>query len=108
MFKYIEPKKLTLGNDENMTKKFAYYIPVKETKNSLLASDFLKNSVSQQSCETDSDVLGDIRDGQNFKSKQFFIENPWCLKLILYQDAFEVVNPLGSSKKKHKVVAVRY
>lgn len=40
------------------------------------------------------------------KSNQFFLENPECLKLILYQDAFEIVNPLGSVKKKHKVVAV--
>lgn len=48
----------------------------------------------------------DISDGHNFKSNQFFIENPGCLKLILYQDAFEMVNPLGSARKKHKVVAV--
>lgn len=28
------------------------------------------------------------------------------LRLILYQDTFEVVNPLGSGKKKHKLIAV--
>lgn len=31
---------------------------------------------------------------------------PSSLGLILYQDSFEVVNPLGSGKKKHKVLAV--
>ena len=106
MFKYIEPKKLTLGNDENMTEKCAYYIPVQQTVNCLLESEFWKNSVSQQSCETDSETFGDLNDGQNFKSNQFFIDNPGCLKLILYQDAFEIVNPLGSARKKHKVLAV--
>jgi len=106
MFKYIEPKKVTLGNDENMTQRFAYYIPLKQTVSGLLESEFWKNSMSQQSCETDSDVFGDISDGHNFKSNQFFIENPGCLKLILYQDALEIVNPLGSARKKHKVVAV--
>lgn len=30
------------------------------------------------------------------------------LKLILYQDAFEVLNPLGSAKKKHKIVGVYF
>ena len=50
MFKYIEPKKLILGNDENMTERFAYYIPVKQTANSLLESELWKNSVLQQSC----------------------------------------------------------
>ena len=105
MFKYIEPKKLTLGNDEYMTERFAYYIPVKETISNFLESELWKNSVSQQSCETDSDVLGDISDGQNSKSNQFFLENPGRLKVIVYQDAFEIVNPLGSAKKKHKLVA---
>nr|XP_021336450.1 uncharacterized protein LOC110440176 isoform X1 [Danio rerio] len=106
MFKYIEPKKVTLGNDENMTKKFAYYIPVKQTLSSLLESELWKNSLCQPSCEIDSDNFADISDGKIFKSNQFFLENPECLKLIIYQDAFEIVNPLGSAKKKHKVVAV--
>lgn len=35
------------------------------------------------------------------KSDKFFIENPGCLKLILSQDVFEIVNPLGFAKKKH-------
>ena len=39
------------------------------------------------------------------KPNKFFIENPGCLKLILYQDAFEIANPLGSAKK-NKVLAV--
>lgn len=30
------------------------------------------------------------------------------LKLILYQDDFEVVNPFGSAKKKHKIVGVYF
>lgn len=62
--------------------------------------------MSQQSEETDSQEFGDINDGQTFKSNKFFIENPGCLKIILYQDAFEIANPLGSAKKKHKVLAV--
>ena len=32
--------------------------------------------------------------------------HPSSLRLILYQDSFEVVNPLGSGKKKHKILAV--
>lgn len=59
-----------------------------------------------QQYTTDSQEFSDIHDGQIFKSNKFFIENPGCLKLILYQDAFEIANPLGSAKKKHKVLAV--
>ena len=70
MFKYIEPKRVPLGNDENMKERFAYYIPVKQTLISLSESELWKNSVSQESCETDS-----LSDGQSFKSNQFFVEN---------------------------------
>ncbi len=55
-----------------------------------------------------TDVLSDSCDGKVFMSNTFFQENPSCLKLVLYQDAFEVVNPLGSVKKKHKVLAVYF
>lgn len=94
---------MTLGFDENMTQTFAYYIPVAQTLKTILQSELWKSSVPHQ---WQTDVFVGIHDGQIFKSKQFFLENPECLKLILYQDAFEIVNPLGSAKKTHKVVAV--
>ena len=86
MFKYIEPKQITLGNYENRTKWFAYYIPLKKTKktSTFLESELWKNSCSHQSIEVHGDIFGDIGDRYNFKCYQFFIENPGCLKLILY------------------------
>ncbi len=60
----------------------------------------------EHSPKSPSDVLSDISDGQIFKNNDFFAQNPSCVKLILYQDAFEVVNPLGSAKTRHKVLAV--
>lgn len=35
-----------------------------------------------------------------------FFLNDNCLKIILYQDAFELCNTLGSSRKKHKILGV--
>lgn len=37
-----------------------------------------------------------------------FSSDPDCLKVMLFQDAFEVANPLGSAKTKHKVLAVYF
>lgn len=107
MFKYVQPKVVRLGYDDDMRQRNAYYIPVKQTLINLLETQFWKNSLLQQtSTEADECVLSDTCDGQAFKSNPFFIANPGGLQLILYQDAFEVVNPLGSAKKKHKVLAV--
>lgn len=44
-------------------------------------------------------------DGENVTENLVHTERS-SLGLILYQDAFEVVNPLGSGKKKHKILAV--
>ena len=41
-----------------------------------------------------------------YKGNTFFTSKPDAVKIILYQDAFEVVNPLGSAKRKHKMLAV--
>lgn len=49
--------------------------------------------------DTSAHVLSDVRDGSVYKSNTLFRESGISIKLILYQDAFEVVNPLGSAKK---------
>lgn len=46
------------------------------------------------------DTLEDIWDGSNVAENALFQSDPKSLGLILYQDAFEVANPLGSGKKK--------
>lgn len=56
--------------------------------------------------ETNSpDVLSDCTDGQILKCRDVSQDNP-SLQLLLYQDAFEVVNPLDSARKKHSILAV--
>lgn len=53
------------------------------------------------------DCLNDVTDGLVFKEKQFLHQQN-RVAIILYQDSFEVVNPLGSAKKKHKLIGVYY
>ncbi|XP_077972807.1 uncharacterized protein LOC120330222 [Styela clava] len=54
--------------------------------------------------------LLDIKDGGAFKKNSFFNQEAVLrpLQIILYQDAFEIVNPLGSAKKKHKILATYF
>ena len=37
-----------------------------------------------------------------------FKENPDALEMIQHQESFEIVNPLGSARSKHRVLAVYY
>ncbi|XP_020562397.2 uncharacterized protein LOC110015774 [Oryzias latipes] len=108
VFKYVEPQKVFLGRDENRTDRFAYYVPVLKTLKNMLESTFWQGLMSMGPNVSNLDVLSDRCDGNVFLSNTFFQENPNSLKLVLYQDAFEVVNPLGSAKKRHKVLAVYF
>ncbi|KAK0156218.1 Zinc finger protein ZXDC [Merluccius polli] len=106
MLKYVEPKRLLLGTDENRDKRFAYYVPVLDTLKNMLTSGFWRGLMSENSVQSSPDVLSDCSDGKLFKSNSFFQDFPACLKLVLYQDAFEVVNPLGSARRKHKLTSL--
>lgn len=60
----------------------------------------------EQMSDSQTDVLTDVMDGKNIKDNPLLKESPLSLSIVLYQDSFEVVNPLRSGKKKHKILAV--
>ena len=106
---YVEPQELYLGEDVNGKSRFCQYIPIKSSLQAL----FKHHSVQKQYHETCTlshvdGVFEDISDGKAFLTNDLFQAFPSSLSLILYQDAFEVVNPLGSGKKKHKILAVYF
>lgn len=54
----------------------------------------------------DQNGLFDLRNGFIYLNNELFKKNPKALIVVLFQDAFEVCNPLGSSKGKFKMVGV--
>jgi len=111
-FKFVAPTQIYLGESKNNISRFAQYVPITETLKALFEDTSVKAAYDQTlPLDNSSDcnrVLCDIMDGQSFRRNQFFMQNPGALRLILYQDAFEVANPLGSGKKKHKILAVYF
>jgi hypothetical protein len=110
-FNYVAPVTQWLEADL-VSKKSYQYIPIKESLAALMSSaavqqDYMSTH-SFEGNQASPGVLSDVTDGQVFKRNAFFQENPSALRLILYQDAFEVVNPLGSGKSKHKLLGVYY
>ena len=51
-------------------------------------------------------VYEDLCDGVVYSKISQTVGLTAFLEILLYQDAFELVNPLGSAKKVHKMVAV--
>ncbi len=53
------------------------------------------------------DVLKDVWDGENITANLQHADES-ALGLVLYQDSFEVVNPLGSGKTKLTIMAIYF
>ncbi len=107
-FNYVEPVQVYLGCDASGKERYFQYIPVNETLKAFLNNGSVKEQYDKANEQTPQNphVLQDIRDGRKFKENTLYKEYSSVVSLILYQDAFEVVNPLGSGRKKHKLVAV--
>lgn len=107
-FNYVAPIEIYLGRDKCRRHRYFHYIPVQATLVALLQHESVRNHYLEihKTQPHGIDILTDIQDGSNFKTNKLFQNEPSTLRLILYQDAFEVANPLGSGKKKHKILAV--
>ncbi|KAK4882387.1 hypothetical protein RN001_005706 [Aquatica leii] len=107
-FNYIEPVCMYFESDNDKKGPKMYYVPIHETIRGLMKNSFVyKHWENNTNCLNANDnILSDITDGKNYKNSQFFKENPLALRIILYQDSFELCNPLGSSKKIHKVIGI--
>ena len=111
-FNYVEPINIYLGRNENRKERYCVYVPIKKTLTSLFKQPSVRiqhdKSVCNDTCPPRNYVLEDIVHGTLYKENSLFKSNSGALSIILYQDAFEVVNPLGSAKKKHKVLGVYF
>lgn len=107
---YVPPQAVHTGTDSKNKRKYLYYVPIKESLIALLND----NSVMQQclrDMNTDSRKLSDLTDGLVYKTcvaRSHSEPQTKQISIILYQDAFEVANPLGSAKKKHKILGFYY
>lgn len=48
-------------------------------------------------------VVGDYCDSEHFSSHDLWSNDPLALQIFLYFDELEVCNPLGASRKLHKI-----
>ena len=80
-----------------------YYVPLLQTLRNLLNQDDFRSEVLNPHFETTEDMLGDFCDGSLYNSHPLFSSHPLALQVIAYFDELEVVNPIGSYVRKHKL-----
>jgi hypothetical protein len=111
LFHFVNPLRMRFGCDEFGNEKFFFYVPILNTLSHLLShssilQEFLSNAENAPS-NNDTQWFKNIHDGKAFKSN-LFLKDGKKIRIILYQDALELCNPLGSSKGIHKILAVYF
>ena len=106
-FPYVAPVQVLLGCDRQGKQAICHYVPVKDTIRNLFQNGCVMEQYANPLPQVRG-ILSDVMDGTAYQSNDFFFENKDAIKLIMFQDAFEIVNPLGSAKKKHKVLGVYF
>lgn len=103
----VEPTQVYLGTDAAGKERFCQYISTKETLKSLFRQSGVETNITKSKNDTPTNlVVEDVADGKNVKENALLKGTPSSMSIIFYQDAFEVVSPLGSGKKKHKILGV--
>ena len=108
-FKLVKPMEIILNSEDvkmGHSKDCFHYIPIKESLKALLEDKTYTKVMENSKNYKKKAEYEDLKDGSVFKENKFFCDNPDAVTLLLYSDAVELTNPLGSGRLKHKIVQV--
>lgn len=105
-FQIIEPVEYILHSKENRSFQ---YVPILQSLQQVLSkSDIADKVFSGLGRSQTSSIYESFCDGKYYKENDFYSEDDLRISLILYVNDLEVCNPLGTSRKKHKIAAVYF
>lgn len=104
-FAYVAPKQICLGINNFHENCFFHYVPILDSLKSLM-QDRNYHKIFHEDKPFQKNVLLDYNDGSVYKSSEYFTNGEKKIEILLFQDSFELCNPLGSSKKKHKLLGI--
>lgn len=101
------PIDVTLLNDDGWDSGCRYsYIPFLDTLAWMLNDPGIRVYFENIKLKDNKRMMYDIDDGEIVKSNEIMKNYPNVIQIIIFQDAFEICNPLGASKTKFKMIAV--
>lgn len=119
-FNYIEPVEKFVGyRTENIfdakTSTFKphdvhetfQYVPIIEVLKLIMSNPVAREAINSEKSSRGGTIASSI-DGTYFKTHPFFSKYLNALRIELYADEFEIVNPLGSKTGVHKILAFYY
>jgi len=102
-FPYVAPIDYKLGYKFGKSHSFMY-VPILSSLQKLLAIPEILGEVVKHHVHREG-VYTPYEDGSYYQSNELFHEHEISLKIGLYHDDWESVNPLGTAHKMHKISA---
>ncbi|ESO88651.1 hypothetical protein LOTGIDRAFT_165435 [Lottia gigantea] len=109
MVTYVKPEELLLGKRRRVVKgviktisDFGYIVPFKKNLENLLNMPEMFNFIKTPHKSPD-DFVHDVCDGEYIQGNTLFNDHPSAIQIALSTDDLEIVNPLGTNIKKHKI-----
>lgn len=110
----IPPKPVVLGSkfvfvkgEIKQVKPLGYIVPFAASLKNLLEMPEVWQHIETPHVSSD-EYMHDICDGKFIREHPLFVRNPRAIQIILSCDDLELVNPLGSHVKKHKLTLFYY
>ena len=104
-FQFVEPIQFVLGSKDGKP-IYGYHVPLTLTLNVLLSKKVVSDAIDKKEISNRC-ILTDFKDGLVFQNHEVLSKKK-CIYLFVYQDAFELVNPLGSAKNTQKVIGMYF
>ncbi|KAJ8666337.1 hypothetical protein QAD02_007999 [Eretmocerus hayati] len=101
-FDHVQPIFVPIDEEEDT---FFAYVPLPGPLSFIDNDKSIQPELSRQRREEIPGLFVDFRDGKLYKDNKYFQENPDAEEIILYEDEFDIVNPVGAAKK-HKLLSV--
>ena len=108
-FGYVTPRCFNMGSGSYTTirgkviekRHFGYFVPFKEQLHAVLSMPEVQQIFDS---EKSSDYVYDFKDAVYLQHHPMQ-STSFTLNFCIYTDEFEIVNPIGSHRKKHKITA---
>ncbi|XP_047126505.1 uncharacterized protein LOC124807880 [Hydra vulgaris] len=107
----VEPLEVKIIDTNKKVHKF-HYISLKRNLEKILSNEEVFNEFGSYLnkvtiSDTNKDNLSDFHDGEIFKKHPLFSTDPTVIRIHLFIDEFESVNPLGSKRGK-QIIGIYY
>lgn len=99
----VQSTAIVLGRDEHGKIETFQYVPILETLELILLNDDVFAEVMKSTHNQQTGEVASYNDGNFFKENSFFQTYKTSLQIVLYNDDFEVSNPIGTFTKKQKL-----